>query len=407
MRFGLDRMRRLLTEVGEPQRGRPTVHVVGTNGKSSTTRFTAAALQSTGLRVGTYLSPHVTHWRERIQIDGIPVSASAFADAVGRVADVAATFASDDPVTQFEVLTAAAFVVFAQAAVDRVVMEAGLGGRYDATNVLDEPVVVLTTVGREHTDLLGTTEYAIAGEKLAVADDGGDRLVIGALTAPALVAVSRIARERRLSGWWMGRQIRVTPRDDGFTVETPLSRHHLTATIPGAYQRANVATAIAAAERRENRPLDTAALDAALARVENPGRFEVRPGNPSLILDGAHNPAGMEVLARELPADRRVVAVLSALRDKDLPAMLAPLVGRVAVIVATVSTNARARPATEVARSAAQAGITAETVENPSDAVARAQHLAGPDGVVVICGSLYLLADLRDPGPESPRFSPW
>ena len=182
MRFGLARMQHILAELGDPHRAQPAIHVVGTNGKSSTTRLLAALLAGEGLRSAAYLSPHIVGWTERLMIDGQTVDDDAFAEAIGRVRQMVTRlgYQDEDAVTQFEVLTAAAFVAVAAAGMDVFVVEAGLGGRYDATNVLDGGVVtVLTNVSREHTDLLGDTVTQIAGEKLAVAPDGSDRLVVG------------------------------------------------------------------------------------------------------------------------------------------------------------------------------------------------------------------------------------
>ena len=276
-----------------------------------------------------------------------------------------------------------------------MVVEAGLGGRYDASNVLDDAVVVLTNVSREHTDLLGDTEREIAAEKLAVVPDGGERLVIGPLTPAAQDAVRAIVRERGLSAWWAGTDVLLTAQGDEAEVATPRARYRLDAAGRPAYQLWNMALAVAAGERRLGAPPPQDAVRTAVAAVDTPGRFEVIPGEPTVILDGAHNPAAMEALAADLPEARPLVAVLSVLRDKDLDAMLAPLAGRVDRIVATASTNARVLPADELHRAVARKGMTVETVEHPVDAVARARQLAGPSGVVIVCGSLYLLTDVR------------
>ncbi len=200
MRFGLDRMRRMMTVLGSPERRFDTIHVLGTNGKSSTTRMTAAILQGHGLRTGTYLSPHLVSYRERILIDGRELDTEAFAAAVARASwaadHVNRTLAEDDHVTQFELLTAAALWEMARQEVDVAVLEAGLGGRYDATSVVDAQVTVLTNVGLEHTRWLGPTITDIAEEKLAVVSLDST-LVLGAeLAAPALAVAERVAAER-------------------------------------------------------------------------------------------------------------------------------------------------------------------------------------------------------------------
>ncbi len=401
MRFGMERMRRLLDALGSPHLVAPAIHVVGTNGKSSTCRLAAAALRSQGRRVGTYLSPHVAGWRERIEVQERAVSAARFASAVQAVRDAAGALAGDDgPVTQFEALTAAAFVAFAQAGVDAVVVEAGLGGRYDATNVMpDGTVVVLTNVALEHTELLGDTEAAIAAEKLAVAPDGSDRLVIGRLTPAAAAAVGGELAARGLSGWRVGDEIGVRESSRGVDVTTPLGEYPaLPLPLHGAFQRDNLAVAVAAAERRQGAALRLGPLRRAVGRVRMPGRLEVLDGRPLTVLDGAHNPAGMEAMVASLPAivrRRRTVAVVSILGDKDAAAMIRPLARACPAVIATRSSHPRAANAEGLAHLARLAGMGAEVVEDPFEATARARSIAGPRGAVIVCGSLYLLADVR------------
>jgi dihydrofolate synthase/folylpolyglutamate synthase len=401
MRFGLERMHVLLAALGAPEREYPAIHVVGSNGKSSTARLAGAALASQGLRVGTYLSPHVIGWRERIELAGRPIGPGRFAAAVSAVREAAEGLGlpSEDRVTQFEALTAAAFWTFSRARVDAAVIEAGLGGRYDATNVLSHAVVVLTNVALEHTDLLGDTEAAIAAEKLAVAPTGSDRLVVGRLSPPAAAAVSREMTARDLRAWRHGRELRVSSQGTRVGVTTPEARYAaLPLSLAGRFQRDNLMVALAAAERLLGRPLHPEPLARALAAVRMPGRLEALGGEPVVVLDGAHNPAGMEamidslgdVVGRRLP-----VVVVSALGDKDLGAMLAPLAGRCRALVATRSRHLRAVAPSTIVGVAERLGLPAEAVERPRDAVARAARRAGRRGAVLVCGSLYLLADLR------------
>lgn len=406
MRFGTERMRALLAELGNPQDVAPAIHVVGTNGKTSTTRFAAAALTSQGRCTGAYVSPHVTGWHERIMVDGAPLTPTRFGEAVGLVDAAARRLpgATDDPVTQFEVLTAAAFVAFADADVGAMVVEAGLGGRYDATNVFAHgaAVVVLTNVSPEHTELLGHTEAAIAAEKLAVAPDGSDRLVVGELSEQARAAVDGICAARSLSGWFAGRQIAIAPVAGGVRVRTPARAHDLRLSVRGRFQAINAAIGVAAAERLLETALDETALAEAVAHVAIPGRLEVVAGRPPIVLDGAHNPAGVTALVAALPevvGARPLVGVCSVFADKDAETMLATLAPRVGRIVATRSGSARALPADAVALHARNAGIDATVVENPTDALRTACRLAGPGGAVVVCGSLALLADIRNAIP--------
>jgi dihydrofolate synthase/folylpolyglutamate synthase len=376
MRFGLDRMRRLLTALGSPQEQFQAIHVVGTNGKSSTVRMCAALLEAHGVRTGSFLSPHLTSFAERIRIGDEDLDGDAFGAAVQRAAVAAAkvdrTLESGDRVTQFELVTAAAFSELARRRVEVAVVEAGLGGRHDATNVLGAPVVVLTNVGLEHTRWLGPTVRDIAGEKLAVVKPGAT-LVTGDLQAE----VQELARAT-------GAHI-VSPE--------PLEAAR---DLPG-YQATNFVVAAAAA-RAHLGALDPVKVAEVAGRIKVPGRVQVVAEDPLTIYDGAHNPSGVEALAAALPAlagDRRLVAVVSILDDKDAAGMLRALLGKTAAAVFTSSLNPRALPPATLASLAEQlGGPPSEIIRDPRAAVARAQELAGPDGAVIATGSIYLVADL-------------
>jgi dihydrofolate synthase / folylpolyglutamate synthase len=329
--FGLERIRAVLTELGEPQRRYPAIHVVGTNGKSTLTRTVDATLRAEGLHVGSFTSPHVSGWGERMQLDG---EEADFEAAVARVRAVCEGLRA----TQFETLTAAALRAFADAAVDVAVVEAGLGGRLDATNVLDAGVVVLTNVSLEHTDVLGDSREAIAREKLAVVGPGAT-VVLGepewAYLVPDNPVVAGGARE---------------------TVEAFLGR----------------------------------AVEPVAAAL--PGRLERLDGE---IRDGAHNPAGVAWLVERI--EQVAVIVCSVLADKDVDAMLASLASRSSRLVATSSSSPRALPADALADAASRYFAEVETVPEPVDALARAHELGEP---VLVTGSLYLLADLAAVRPD-------
>ncbi len=387
MRFGLDRMRRLMTALGHPERRFRSIHVVGTNGKSSTTRMIAAILAHHGLSVGSYLSPHLISFSERIRIDDDDIEPEAFAAAVTRAAHAAElvdrSLEGEDRVTQFEALTAAAYVELARREVQVAVIEAGLGGRYDATNVIPSSVQVLTGIGLEHTRWLGPTITAIAGEKLDVVRPGGT-LVLGAGLHPEAEAVAvRIAAERAATIVRAG-------GDPGVPVGAL-----------GAFQRRNFALARAAAEAYLGH-LDTAALAAAAVEVRVPGRLQIVGDDPLTIIDGAHNPDGIAALAESLPeiagARSPVVAVVSILDDKDAAGMLAKLLPAVDALVLTSSQNPRALPPPTLQSLARQLeGPPAEVVRDPRAALERARELAGPSGLVLATGSIYLVADLVAP----------
>jgi dihydrofolate synthase/folylpolyglutamate synthase len=379
MRFGLERMRRLLTVLGSPQEQFSAIHVVGTNGKSSTVRMCAALLEAHGVRTGAFLSPHLTSFAERIRVGDADLEPEAFAAAVQRAAAAAAkvdrTLEPGDRVTQFELLAAAAFAELARQGVEVAVVEAGLGGRHDATNVLGAPVVVLTNVGLEHTRWLGPTVVDIAREKLAVVRRGATLV-----TGPLDPEVERLAYETG------ARVIAAPPVEDG----------------PAGYQRGNFAVAVAAA-RAHLGELDPAAVAAVAERVQVPGRMQVVQERPLTIYDGAHNPSGMAALAAALDdatGGRPLVAVVSILDDKDAAGMLRALLDKTVAAVFTSSRNPRALPPATLASLAEQlSGPRSEIVPDPRAAVARAQALAGPDGAVLATGSIYLVADLLgEPG---------
>ena len=333
--FGLGRMRSLLAELGEPQHGYRAIHVVGTNGKSTATRRAAAFVARDGMTVGAYTSPHVAGWSERIQVD---LEDADLETALERVRPAAERLGA----TQFEVLTAAAFAEFAVAEVEVAVVEAGLGGRLDATNVLDAEIVGLTNVGLDHTDVLGATREEIAAEKLAVVSPGA-MVVLG---EPEWESLAR-AREAG----------RIVLADD---------------------------VGRAAAEALLGRPLE-GEVEIALA-----GRFD-RLGDD--VFAGAHNPAGVDWLLARLPR-RDYVVVASILADKDADAMLRGLARAGRTLVATDSHSARALPADELARRARPHFDAVEVRAEAAAALARARELAGDDGAVLVTGSLYLLADL-------------
>jgi len=295
--FGLDRINALLAALGDPQRRYPSIHVVGTNGKSTVTRTIEALLADAGLAVGAYLSPHVRGWNERIRARG---EEADFEAAVGRVRAEAERIEA----TQFELVTAAALAEFASAEVDVAVVEAGLGGRYDATNVLRSPVQVLTNVALEHTEVLGTTREAIAVEKLAVVQPGST-VVVG-------------------EPEWEG-----LARENG--AEQVVVAGH-----------SNLAIAIAAAEAFLGRPVD------GHVQVQLPGRLERLNEDPLEIWDGAHNLAGLGYMLPRLPTASYAV-VASILADKDVEGMLAALSVLGSRLVATSSSNARSLTAEELA----------------------------------------------------------
>jgi dihydrofolate synthase/folylpolyglutamate synthase len=414
MRFGLDRMRKLMTALGRPNEAFRAIHVVGTNGKSSTTRMIAALLTAHGVRTGAYLSPHLVSFSERVRVDGADISPEQFAAAAAR-ARAAAELVDreldpDDRVTQFEALTAAAYAQLAESGVQAAVVEAGLGGRWDATNVIGAEIVVLTNIGLEHTRWLGSTVAAIAREKLAVLTDGAT-LVLGADLHPDADAEARVAAERQAA------MILRAPRDvlaPGGVSRSTRAMRDQNETPPiqllarGAFQRRNFAVACTAAEAYLGK-LDLHAVRTAAATTAVPGRFEVLAdgGGGELVLDGAHNAGGIEALVESLPAflaGRPLVAVVSVLDDKDARAMLAGLLALCVGVVFTASANPRALGAEQLAALAGDLppGVTGAVESDPRRALAVAREIAGAEGVVLATGSIYLVADLKRPSGSGP-----
>lgn len=342
--FGLERIQALLAELGDPQLAFPAVHVVGTNGKGTTTRTVEETLTREGLRTGGYYSPHVTGWAERIRVDG---QEADFERAIARVRAAAERLRA----TQFETLTAAALLEFAEAGVDAAAVEAGLGGRFDATNVLRTRVVVLTNVGLEHTDVLGETRKAIAREKLAVVQPG-TAVVLG---EPEW---AELARER-----------------------SPGKLHCVTS--------GNAALGAAAASAFLGRRVEP-------VEVSLPGRLELREGE---VRDGAHTPEAVRYIASRLPAIRTIVA--SVLGDKDLDGLLRELARLAPTLVATRSEHPRALPAEALAERARMHFARVEAVPDPEAALLRGHELGSP---VLVTGSLYLLADLWSREEQSARW---
>jgi dihydrofolate synthase/folylpolyglutamate synthase len=401
MRPGLERVQALLHTLGDPQRTFRAVHIVGTNGKSSTTRYVEALLRAHGLRSSAYLSPHLSGYAERVVIDGTPVDDDAFRRAVERVrAEVAGLPAALGDTTQFEVLTVAAFLAMAEAGVQAAAVEAGLGGRLDATNVLRAPVVVLTNVALEHTDVLGPTREAIFAEKAAVI--GGGDVVFGPLAGLEPRAAARCACVGARGRYW-DRELRVAgrPQDFEVTLADRLGRRSysgLRLPTTAGYQVGNAALAVAAADLLLG-GLNEEKVRAALAQAAVPGRLQVVGRAPLVLADGAHNPHGVGALIASLGAVTRPsprVLLIAVMRDKAYRQMLQMLLPLTDAAVCTRATEARSLTAAELASCAREIGVPQAITEtaDPQAAYAEALRLAGAEGSVLITGSLYLLEDL-------------
>jgi dihydrofolate synthase/folylpolyglutamate synthase len=400
----LDRMRELVHLIGNPERTYPSLHLTGTNGKGSTAAMITSLLGAMGLSVGTYSSPNLTAINERIARNGVPIDDESFAVVLSTLAALE-PLASDRP-TRFELLTAAALAWFADVAVDAAVIEVGVGGTWDATNVVDGQVGVVTNISYDHTEILGPTLEGIAEDKAGIVKSGSIA-VIGE-TDPGLVAI--IEAKARRSGadevWVAGRDFACSANRlavGGRLVDlvTPgASYGEVLVALNGPHQGVNAACALAAAEAFFGRPLDEEVVEEALATVKVPGRLEVVGRTPLMLVDGAHNVAGMESLAAALiegfAVDGPKVAVIGLLRGRDPSAMLSALapVG-IKTVFACPPNSPRAIAPEVIAEAGRALGMDVEVAASVGEAVLVARSQVPDDGMLLVAGSLYVVADAR------------
>lgn len=402
IRLGLDRIAAALQALGTPQARYPGILVAGTNGKGSTCAFLASALASAGLRVGLYTSPHLVSCRERIRIGGAPISAAALDAGVARLRDAyppARDPAHPDALTYFETMTALAFDAFAQAGIDVAVLEVGLGGRLDATNVpgSDLRCTVVTRLGLDHAEYLGDTLEAIAGEKGAIARPG-----IPLVSAPqphaATLVLRKIAAERGSPLVEVGHDATLVPGEDGLEYQGP--RWHVDGIrlgLRGGHQAQNAAVALAALEACGLRVDPLAARDG-LRVARWPGRLEVVGHDPVVVLDGAHNPDGAAVLADSFTSlwpGVRPQIVFGVLGDKERHAMMESVLPIGAAVHLCAPPSSRAVDVETLRREALGFVREVQVHGSVAEALAAARGAAGSQGVVLVCGSLYLVGEAR------------
>ena len=392
--LGLDRVRAVLERLAIPKFC-PIVTVGGTNGKGSTAAMLEAILGAAGYRAGCYTSPHLLRYNERVRIAGREAEDAALAEAFDRVESVR----SGTALTYFEFGTLAAWVAFARAGLDALVLEIGLGGRLDAVNAFEPDAAVLTSVGLDHQDYLGDTRERIGWEKAHIFRPGKPAIV-GDPNPPQSVLDHARA---------IGAQLLVIGRDFGCSAEVSQWRYFgpggargglAYPALRGAIQLANAACAIAALESLRGRlPVSAQDIRVGLGLVELPGRFQVLPGRPAIVLDVAHNPQAAGVLAENLAMMgryRRTLAVVGMLRDKDLAGVCAQLRGRVDRWYAATLDNPRGASAGELARAiaAAEAGGEVSEYPAPDAALAAAREDAGGDDRIVVFGSFFTVANV-------------
>ena len=392
MDFKLERVALALAHLGTPHRRYPVVHIAGTNGKGSVAAMLHAILTAAGYRVGLYTSPHLLSFTERIRVGAGTISE---ATVVKLAREIGATVTSRGiDLTFFEFATVMAFVEFARQAVDVAVVEVGLGGRLDATNVIDPEVSVITTIALDHTEFLGETIAAVAAEKGGIIKPHRP-VVIGVVGAEAAAVLNRIAAERHAEVFQAGRDYRVTSTEEGLQFDgLGSSFRGLELGVPGTYQYENAATALAAvAVLRSRFPLAEAAIRGGLASVRWPGRFETVGTTPLIILDGAHNVAGMAALVSELTPllrGRKLHVLFAVMRDKQWRAMielLGPLCASATVTQVLPPRGEAPEQVADIFRSYCPAGCEAD----PAQAWEKTRTRVGSDDVLLVTGSLFLV----------------
>jgi dihydrofolate synthase/folylpolyglutamate synthase len=400
----LDRMTALTSLLGEPQSSIPSIHVTGTNGKGSTSAMATMLLMAKGLSVGTYTSPNLHAVAERLARNGEAIDDAALTEVITELALLESLL--DERPTRFELLTAAALSWFATEAVDAMVIEVGLGGTWDCTNVVRGDVSVLTNVSFDHTDVLGPTLEGIAADKAGIIKPGS-RVVVGELAPELLdIVTERADAVGAASVWVSGRDFgvednRVAVGGRLVTLWTPGGRYEdLLIPLHGAHQGRNAAVALAAVEAFFGDALEADVVEEGFAAVRVPGRLEVLGRRPLLLVDGAHNAAGMAslgaALTEEFAVEGTTVAVVGMLTGRDPSAMLAPLAAAgVATIVACEPLSPRAMPVTTVAEAGRALGFSVYEEPNVHDALSVARGMVDADGLVVVAGSLYVVGTAR------------
>ncbi len=397
----LVKIREALEMIGEPQRSYPAIHVTGTNGKGSTCRMITALLMAHGLRVGTYTSPHLMVINERIMVDLEPISDADLVDELTTLKILEEH--SGKILSWFELLTAAAFSHFDTVGIDVAVVEVGMGGEWDATNVIDGEVAVITNVALDHADILGPELSDIAREKAGIIKPASS-VVLG-VDQEDLISIFLSKPSYAVSILGRDLQLRSSRQAIGGRVLGVRTKHatydQIFVPLFGPHQGQNAAVAICAAEEFFGRALDLDVTKAAFERVTSPGRMEVVSRAPLVVLDAAHNPAGMQSAKIGILSDFSSVPrwhlVVSMLRGRDPEEMFRAIVSDRIVSVSVARTRSlRAMEVSQIREGAGKAGLTCEVYDTVSEAVEQAVCSCGDDEGVIVCGSIYTVSEARE-----------
>ncbi|PKB65251.1 MAG: hypothetical protein BZY80_00745 [SAR202 cluster bacterium Io17-Chloro-G2] len=410
---GLSRTERFMSRLGDPHRQAKTIHVAGTKGKGSTAAMCDAALRAAGYHTGFYSSPHLHHFTERIRLDSQPIAEEDFARLVDelwprRMDGDPDSSDGAEAVTLFEFMTGMAYYCFAKEKVDFQVIEVGLGGRLDATNVVTPSVAVITSISLDHTAILGDTLAEIAAEKAGIIKPGG--VVAVAPQAPeALSTILGVCRDQQARAIQIGKDVTWVSHETGrdpwdsqrLTVKGRLEEYQLDIPLAGLHQLENAATAVAALEAlvEQGHSVPAEAIQRGFAQVSWPGRMEVLSRSPLFLADGAHNPHSVNLLMEALdcnPPPGRLILVAGFSRDKNVADMARRLAQASPMVFATRSRHPRSLPPAAVADLFKNEGLTAVESDSVAEAVEQALGLAGPGGLVLATGSLFVVAEARE-----------
>ena len=396
MHFGLDTIAELLSRLGNPQNEYKTILIAGTNGKGSTATMTASILESAGYKAGLYTSPHLVDVRERIVINGKKIARKDFDQIIANIKEKL-----KKPLTYFELLTAAAFVYFQRQKVDIAVLEVGLGGRLDATNVCRPLVSIITNVAFDHMAYLGNTLESITSEKAGIIKQNGICLT-AAKQKNVLQVLKNICAERKAKLYRLGADIKIVKQKNSFFAYQGLHRKlsGLTISLQGEHQLANAALAVAAVELSDKNGLKIGnnAIRAGLKKAYLDARLEVLQKEPFFLLDGAHNPAGINSLCRALKKDfsyKRLILIFSSLLDKDYCRMLKKIAPLAYKIILTKLKTTRAELPDNMLKILDKIGYKAIVTENVGQAIQKAQSLAGKQDLICATGSFYLAGEVK------------
>lgn len=403
--FGLERITVLLEQFGNPHKDLKVIHVAGTNGKGSVCKYISSILQKAGYTVGLYLSPHIERFSERIVVNNQEISKGDFARLVSQVRPIVDSMKKQNNTpTFFEIVTALAFLHFKDSTVDYAVVEVGLGGRFDATNVVSPLVSVITNISLEHTDILGKDIVSIASEKAGIIKDHVP--VVSAAMQDARVTIERVAKERNAQVTWVDQTLWRRKAYQGgeqeFMIQGSFKDYSVKTSMLGQHQGENIALAIAAVEQLQMGGvyLTDSDIQDGIETAVHPGRMEIISEEPLILLDGAHNPAGMSMLVQTLRqdfSDHRLIVVLGVLKDKDLKTIVSTIVPISDVIIVTKSSNPRAADP-QVLRELIKSYDVNKTVfveDVITSAIDHAKRIAKQKDLICVTGSLFTVGEAR------------